>query len=98
LRPEAAAEQHAEPWADAEDSRPIAAGEDAVSSRLDQMLSSLPMPLRTAVVLRYGEGMKPSEIAAMLGQPLATTKCNLQRALMLLRRKADTVLKEYVRA
>jgi RNA polymerase sigma-70 factor (ECF subfamily) len=53
--------------------------------------------MRVAVVLRYQEEMSPNEIAALLGQPVATVKSNLQRGLQLLRRKAAVTMKEYVR-
>ena len=50
------------------------------------------------MVLRYGEDeMEPEEIALLLGQPVATVRSNLQRALHLLRQKAETTLKEFVR-
>ncbi len=41
--------------------------------------------------------MNPEEIAALLGQLLATVKSNLARGLQLLRRKARVSLKEFVR-
>jgi DNA-directed RNA polymerase specialized sigma24 family protein len=50
---------------------------------------------RVAVVLRYQEDMMPDEIAAMLGQPVATVKSNLQRGLKLLRRKAEITMKDH---
>ena len=69
-----------------------------VGSRLGALLHSLPEAMRAAVVLRYGEEeLAPDEIAALLEQPVATVKSNLQRALALLRRKAGTTLKEFVR-
>jgi RNA polymerase sigma-70 factor (ECF subfamily) len=101
LRPEAVGSNHTEEWTEAENpaTRNGASPRgQAVEARLEQVLQSLPMPLRTAVVLRYQEELNPSEIAALLDQPLATVKSNLQRALALLRRKAESVLKEYVRA
>ena len=100
MRPEAASEIHAEPWTERETPSTLVetSGSRAVGQRLEEMLQTLPMPWRTAVVLRYQEEMSPAEIAALLGQPLATVKSNLQRALVLLRRKAGAVLKEYVRA
>jgi RNA polymerase sigma-70 factor (ECF subfamily) len=105
LRPEAAVENRTEVWdesckqaqAELQGSTKEASGY-AVAARLEQMLLSLPMPMRTAIVLRYQEELRPAEIAALLGQPLATVKSNLQRALALLRRKAASALKEYVRA
>jgi RNA polymerase sigma-70 factor (ECF subfamily) len=65
--------------------------------RLEQMLLSLPKGLRAAIVLRYQEDLTPDEIAKTLEQPLATVKSNLQRGLEMLRRKAGSMLKEYVR-
>ncbi len=98
LRPEAAAETRTELWTEDTLAVEADASGHAVAAKLEQMLQSLPMPLRTAIVLRYQEDLTPAEIAALLGQPLATIKSNLQRALTLLRRKAESVLKEYVRA
>ena len=69
----------------------------AVVARLEELLQALPESMRVAVVLRYQEEMLPDEIAAMLGQPVATVKSNLQRGLQLLRRKAAVTMKEYVR-
>jgi RNA polymerase sigma-70 factor, ECF subfamily len=69
----------------------------AIAARLDELLRGLPETLRTPVVLRYQEEMLPEEIAAMLGQPVATVKSHLQRALKLLRLKASVTMKEYVR-
>lgn len=40
---------------------------DDVSGRLEEMVSSLPMGYRAAIVLRYGEEMTPEEIGAALG-------------------------------
>ncbi len=56
-----------------------------------------PKPQRAALVLRYQEDLTPEEIAATLDAPLATVKSNLQRGLKLLRAKATSHLKEYVR-
>lgn len=69
----------------------------ALENRMESVLQSLPYALRTAVVLRYQEEMRPDEIAALLGQPIASVKSNLRRGLELLRRKADIMLKEFVR-
>jgi RNA polymerase sigma-70 factor (ECF subfamily) len=66
-------------------------------ARLEELLRSLPEAMRVAVVLRHQEDMLPEEIAALLRQPVATVKSNLQRGLHLLRRKAAVVMKEYVR-
>ena len=52
---------------------------------------------RAALVLRYQEELTPEEIAATLEAPLATVKSHLQRGLKLLRAKAQSHLKEYVR-
>lgn len=68
-----------------------------MEARLESLIDSLPEAQRIAVVLRFTEEMWPEEIAALLGQPLATVKSNLQRGLALLRRKAGITLKEFVR-
>ena len=68
-----------------------------VAARLDELLRSLPEALRVPVVLRYQEDMSPEEIAALLGQPLATVKSHLQRGLRWMRQKAEVTMKEYVR-
>ena len=70
---------------------------DGLSHRLESMVGTLPEPMRVAVVLRYGEDMTPEEISTLLAQPLPTVKSNLQRGLKLLRQKAATTMKEYVR-
>jgi RNA polymerase sigma-70 factor (ECF subfamily) len=68
-----------------------------LSARLEQLLATLPEPQRAALVLRYQEDLTPDEIAATLQTPLATVKSHLQRGLKLLRAKAQSHLKEYVR-
>ncbi|HUA99970.1 MAG TPA: sigma-70 family RNA polymerase sigma factor [Terracidiphilus sp.] len=68
-----------------------------LGARVERLMASLPGPLRAALVLRYQEDMSPDEIAATLDAPVATVKSNLQRGLKLLRAKAATQLKEYVR-
>jgi RNA polymerase sigma-70 factor (ECF subfamily) len=68
-----------------------------LGSRLEGLLATLPEAQRAALVLRYQEDLTPEEIAATLDAPLATVKSHLQRGLKLLRAKAATHLKEYVR-
>ena len=68
-----------------------------IEARLDELLRTLPESQRVAVVLRFTEGMWPEEIAALLEQPLATVKSNLQRGLRLLRQKAAIPMRVYVR-
>jgi len=68
-----------------------------LGARLERLLITLPGPQRAALVLRYQEELTPEEIAAALDAPLATVKSNLQRGLKLLRAKAQTQLKEYMR-
>jgi RNA polymerase sigma-70 factor (ECF subfamily) len=69
-----------------------------LGSRIQALLATLPETQRAAIVLRYQEDLTPEEIASMLGAPLATVKSQLQRGLKLLRAKAESQLKEYVRA
>jgi len=68
-----------------------------LGSRLEGLLTTLPEPQRAALVLRYQEDLTPEEIAATLDAPLATVKSHLQRGLKLLRAKAESNLKEFVR-
>jgi RNA polymerase sigma-70 factor (ECF subfamily) len=94
-QPEAGAEEWMESDpAPAENDEAVSA---AVLALLEELLCGLPEAMRVAVVLRYQEEMSPDEIAALLGQPVATVKSNLQRGLQLLRRKAAVTMKEYVR-
>jgi RNA polymerase sigma-70 factor (ECF subfamily) len=64
---------------------------------LERLLATLPEPQRAALVLRYQEDLAPEEIAAALDAPLATVKSHLQRGLKLLRAKAESHLREFVR-
>ena len=93
-QPEAAAEEWMEEQHGEENAEALNA---AVIALLEELLRALPEAMCVAVVLRYQEEMSPPEIAALLGQPLATVKSNLQRGLQLLRRKAAITMKEYVR-
>jgi RNA polymerase sigma-70 factor, ECF subfamily len=68
-----------------------------LSTRLETLLATLPEAQRAALILRYQEDLTPDEIAATLDAPLATVKSQLQRGLKLLRAKAATHLKEYIR-
>jgi RNA polymerase sigma-70 factor (ECF subfamily) len=69
----------------------------SLGSRLEGLLATLPEPQRAALLLRYQEDLTPEEIAASLDAPVATVKSHLQRGLKLLRAKAASHLKEYVR-
>ena len=71
--------------------------ESPLGARLEQMLATLPEPQRAALILRYQEDLTPEEIAATLDAPLATVKSQLQRGLKLLRAKAQSQLKQFVR-
>ena len=86
-------------WVEIEDHHGIHLEERAspLAARLEQLLTTLPGPQRAALVLRYQEDLTPEEIAATLEAPLATVKSHLQRGLKLLRAKAQSHLKEYVR-
>jgi RNA polymerase sigma-70 factor, ECF subfamily len=68
-----------------------------LGSRLEGLMATLPEALRAALVLRYQEDLTPEEIAATLQAPLPTVKSQLQRGLKMLRARAATHLKEYVR-
>lgn len=68
-----------------------------LAARLEQLVATLPAPQRAALILRYQEDLTPEEIAQTLDAPLATVKSNLQRGLKLLRAKAESHLKEFLR-
>ena len=68
-----------------------------LGTRIEALMATLPEAQRAALVLRYQEDLTPEEIAASLDAPVATVKSHLQRGLKLLRAKAATHLKEYVR-
>ena len=66
-------------------------------NRVEQLLLTLPPAQRTVVLLRYQEDLEAEDIAIELGMPLATVRSHLQRAVKLLREKAQRSLKEYCR-
>lgn len=86
-------------WVRIEENHAVQAEEQSspLGARLERLLTTLPEAQRAALVLRYQEDLTPEEIAATLGAPLATVKSQLQRGLKLLRAKAESQLKEYVR-
>jgi RNA polymerase sigma-70 factor (ECF subfamily) len=86
-------------WVEIEDKHgaPAEERQSPLETRLEQLLSTLPEAQRAALVLRYQEDLTPEEIAATVDAPLATVKSNLHRGLKLLRSKAATHLKEYIR-
>ncbi len=69
-----------------------------LGTRLEYLLTTLPEAQRAVLVLRYQEDLAPEEIAATMDAPLATVKSNLQRGLKLLRAKATTQLREFLRS
>jgi RNA polymerase sigma-70 factor (ECF subfamily) len=68
-----------------------------LASEIERLVLALPPAQRVVVLLRYQEDLLPGEIAEMLEMPLATVKSHLQRALKLMRTKAEDTLKEYTR-
>jgi RNA polymerase sigma-70 factor (ECF subfamily) len=54
---------------------------------IQQLLAKLEEMPRMIVILRYQEGLDPSEISELLEMPLGTVKSHLHRSLALLRRK-----------
>lgn len=86
-------------WVALDDQHGVQAEEKGspLGARLEYLLTTLPEAQRAALVLRYQEDMLPEEIATLLDAPLATVKSNLQRGLKLLRAKASSQLKEFIR-
>jgi RNA polymerase sigma-70 factor (ECF subfamily) len=76
---------------------PAEAGSLPLASEVERLLLALPPAQRAVVLLRYQEDLLPGEIAETLEMPLATVKSHLQRALRLLRARAEGTLKEYTR-
>jgi RNA polymerase sigma-70 factor (ECF subfamily) len=65
-----------------------------LSETLRKLIATLPETPRMIVVLRYQEDLDPSEIAEMVGVPLATVKSHLHRSLAMLREKLQRLKKE----
>lgn len=86
-------------WVALDDQHGVQAEEKGspLGARLEYLLTTLPEAQRAALVLRYQEDMLPEEIATLLDAPLATVKSNLQRGLKLLRAKASSQLREFIR-
>jgi RNA polymerase sigma-70 factor, ECF subfamily len=86
-------------WVEIDETHGASIGErpSPLSSRVENLLATLPEAQRAALILRYQEDQTPDEIAATLGAPVATVKSHLQRGLKLLRAKAAIHLREYVR-
>ena len=69
------------------DSRPDSRFEHAEERRdIASLVSTLPERYRSALILRYVEGMRLEEVATVLEQPVGTVKSNVHRAVNLLRR------------
>ncbi len=60
-----------------------------IHHRILDAVRALPEPSRTAIALRYYEGLPPRAIARRLGIPLETVKSRLKRGLSALRRDLD---------
>ena len=52
-------------------------------------LAALPLPYRTAIVLRHVDGLAYPEIATVLGRPEGTVKAQVHRGITMLRRILD---------
>lgn len=61
--------------------------EALVQRRIHEALEEITVKQRTAFVLRYFEGMSPSEIAGVLGCREGTVRTHIQRCLISLRTK-----------
>ena len=93
----ARADTAAEEYQDGMGLRPVVREVAPLMNRVEQLLLTLPPAQRTVMLLRYQEDMEPEDIALDLKMPLATVRSHLQRALKLLRTKAERTLKEYSR-
>jgi RNA polymerase sigma-70 factor (ECF subfamily) len=77
--------------------RPVVRDFLPLMNRVEQLLLTLPSPQRQVMLLRYQEDLEPEDIALELKMPLATVRSYLQRAVKMLRAKAERTLKEYSR-
>ena len=80
-RPQTSLEVAAEP------SAPAAVCDPLLRAKMQRLVATLPAPARAVVILRFQEDLQPSEIAGVLGMPLATVKSHLHRSLAVLREK-----------
>jgi RNA polymerase sigma factor (sigma-70 family) len=81
------AARHAWDSPDDPGSRPDSRLEQAQQrANLASLVSTLPERYRSAIILRYVEGLSLEEVAEVLKQPLGTAKSNVHRAVNLLRR------------
>jgi RNA polymerase sigma-70 factor, ECF subfamily len=55
-------------------------------ANIASLVATLPERYRSAIILRYVEGLSLEEVADVLKQPLGTAKSNVHRAVNLLRR------------
>ena len=65
--------------------------DDQGDAKLLEAVQALPLQRRAVVILRYGIGMAPEEIAAVLDVPVGTVHSRLARALEQLRIERDNV-------
>lgn len=86
-------------WVELEERHGLPVEERAspLAARLERLVAALPEAQRAALILRYQEDLLPEEIAVLLETPVATVKSQLQRGLKLLRSRAFSQLKEFIR-
>jgi RNA polymerase sigma-70 factor (ECF subfamily) len=87
----------AEEYQDGMALRPVVRDFMPLMNRVEQLLLTLPPAQRSVMLLRYQEDLEPEDIALELKMPLATVRSHLQRAVKMLRAKAERTLKEYSR-
>jgi RNA polymerase sigma-70 factor (ECF subfamily) len=87
----------AEEYQDGMALRPVVRDFMPLMNRVEQLLGSLPPAQRVVMLMRYQEDLEPEDIAIELRMPLATVRSHLQRAVKMLRAKAQRTLKEYSR-
>lgn len=91
------ADSAAEEYQDGMNLRPAVRDFVPLMNRVEQLLLTLPPAQRAVMLLRYQEDLEPEDISVELAMPLATVRSHLQRALKMLREKAQRTLKEYSR-
>jgi RNA polymerase sigma-70 factor, ECF subfamily len=87
----------AEEYQDGMGLRPAAREFMPLMNRVEQLMLTLAPAQRLVLLLRYQEDLEPEDIALQLEMPVATVRSHLQRAVKMLREKAQRSLKEYSR-
>ncbi|MGD8192224.1 RNA polymerase sigma factor [Brevibacillus ginsengisoli] len=71
--------------------------EKELKGEIQQLLTELPEPIRSVILLKYLHQLKNEEVATILKIPLGTVKSRCNKGLQQLRRKTESTLHEIVK-